>query len=354
MKFIENRFVVAFLTTLLVGCNNTRVLEEEGPILPLPEHGYILFQAGVDARGILVEKEMPYDFGVFGYTYKGKWESEQTLATPNVFVDGNDNYVNVQKVAYDENNRLHSYDRKVAWLGTQNYSFFAYYPITDEDGNEVSFLTPSAIGHNGNPYVEYTLASRTDASRLPDVMTAHIVDTDASKQTVDFTMKHRLSAIDVIGRNFNDGISVEVLWLTIHFDNLYYDKVTIPLNSKDEPDLKYNDGDKKTGDDAHADYTLNSGIPVVVEADVTTETLLSEGKTMIVIPQTEYLSGSIDLTFKNEGGVSTEFSAPFNMNCEILPGRHYFIQLTFTQENVTIAIIQSEEWGDKSIDHEFE
>ena len=43
------------------------------------------------------------------------------------------------------------------------------------------------------------------------------------------------------------------------------------------------------------------------------------------------------------------------MNCEILSGRRYCVQLTFTQENVTIAIIQSEEWKDtERIDHEFE
>ena len=76
---------------------------------------------------------------------------------------------------------------------------------------------------------------------------------------------------------------------------------------------------------------------------------------MIVIPQKVYLEGTIDLTFKNQGGTEVSESKPLKMNCEILSGRRYYVQLTFTQENVTIAIIQSEEWKDtERIDHEFE
>ena len=85
------------------------------------------------------------------------------------------------------------------------------------------------------------------------------------------------------------------------------------------------------------------------------ETLLSEGKTMIVIPQDTYLKGKYDITFRNEGGVEvTKIDQAFDMTCSILSGRRYYIQLTFTQEDITVAIIQSEEWADEKIDHEFE
>lgn len=338
----KNILVLGLLLMVMVGCNNTSIVEEEVIDLPVPEHGYILFNTGVDSRGELIEGKLTDDFVVHGYRYTNTWEAAKVLATPNEFYG--------ELIEYDEGKNVHFYSPMKPWLGTQKYSFFAYYP----DATNIATISNT---YEGNPYIEYTLASRTDPTSLKDVMTAHVIDTDASARTVDFTMKHRLSAIDVVGRNFNDeGKYVEVSELVIHFTNLFHNKVTIPLNYKDEPNLKHVKGDTLTGNAANADYTLisNSSNKIIVNSGGT-ETLLSQGKTMIVIPQKVYLEGTIDLTFKNQGGTEVSESKPLKMNCEILSGRRYYVQLTFTQENVTIAIIQSEEWKDtERIDHEFE
>ena len=321
----------------LVSCNNNSVVEEEVIDLLGPECGYILFNTGVVSRGALIEDYLKDDFYVHGYRYANTWEAAKAQATPNEFHE--------QLISYDEGKGIHTYSPLKPWLGTQKYSFFAYYPANVE--------TISAT-HEGNPYIVYTLASRENPAALKDVMTANVIDTDASARTVNFTMKHRLSAIDVVGRNFNDeGKSVEVSKLVINFTNLFHQKVTIPLNFNDEPNLKHVKGDTLTGNAAKANYTLINNDKLKVNSGGS-ETLLSNGKTMIVIPQTDYLEGTIDLTFKNEGGSEVTKTEDLNMNCEILSGRRYYIQLTFTQDNVTIAIIQSEEWGDKNIDYEFE
>lgn len=336
MKTTKNIVALPLLLMAFVSCNNNSIVEKEVIELSLPEHGYILFNTGVDSRGALIENELTENFHVLGYRYSSTWETAKVQAKPEVFY----------KEDIEYRNGVHTYDPMQPWIGTQKYAFFAYYPISDK-------LNASAETYEGNPYVEYTLASRTNPGDLKDVMTAHVIDTDASARTVDFTMKHRLSAIDVIGRNFNnEEKSVAVSNLVIKFDNLLYDKVTIPLNFKDEPELVV--GDKLTGNAMKATYPLISNSTFTIPFGGA-ETLLSEGKTMIVIPQDTYLKGKYDITFRNEGGVEvTKIDQAFDMTCSILSGRRYYIQLTFTQEDITVAIIQSEEWADEKIDHEFE
>lgn len=336
----KNIQVLALLLIVLVGCNNTSIVEEEVIDLPVPEHGYILFNTGVDSRGKLIEESLTDDFKVHGYCYTNTWDAAKVLATPNVFCG--------KLIRYEEN--VHSYDPMEPWIGTQKYSFFAYYPT------DVSTISDT---YEGNPYIEYTLASRIDPTLLKDVMTAHVIDTDASARTVDFTMKHRLAAIDVVARNFDDDNNVEVKNLTIHFDNLLYDKVTLPLNTGDDPELK----DTIKADNIQASYPIVGDTPIVIppggdETVLSTDKNKKVYKSMIVIPQKDYLTGYIKLDFKNETGTWITKDNPdtkFSTNCEILPGRRYYVQLTLTQEDVTIAILKSEEWEDKDkIYHEFE
>lgn len=341
MKKLSNISAATLAFMVLFGCSND--VTEKCPVDVIPKNGYIFFDTEVTSRGTLIEERLKDNYGVLGYKYASDWSTAKVQATPNVFDDpsvSDDKYN--PKVIWD--GTKHSYTPLKQWQSRQKYSFFAYYPYE---------LSPSAADKEGNPYVTYTLASRQDATLLFDVMTAQVIDTDGTSGNVNFTMKHRLSAIDVIARNFmENGISVEVSDVSIHFDNLLYDNVQIPLNYEEEPDLVYG----ATSNTPTATYPLFSEKTTIDSGSEATFT--ANGKSMIVIPQKDFLKGEITLTYKNskaDAVVNENKVIPFDMGKEIMPGRRYGIQLTFTEEDVTIAIVESEEWAEiEDIYHEFE
>ena len=341
MKIVGKSIVVCFLLMALLSCNG-------GPLndvieVSVPEHGYIFFNTEIDSRGALLEDRLEENFGVLGYTYDKDWETARPQATPNVFYK--------QLIEYKKVNNAyaHTYSPLQPWMGLQKYSFFAYYPYSE------TIMAPSAKTHEGNPSVVYTLASRTKVTDLVDVMTGQVFDTDASARTVDFTMNHRLTAIDIVARNFSENnVTVQVSEMKITFDNLLYDKVKIPLNTNDEPELMY---EYAVADNPTASYTLiQKGKDQAVEiASNEFETITSGNKSMIVIPQNVPLKGRVVITFKNSTGTEKTVTQEFTMNKETQAGRRYYIQLAFTQEEITIAIVESEQWADvDNIYHEFE
>ena len=383
MKAVYKYSIAALTLIMLVSCNN-EILEGETD-MTVPENGYIFFNTDVDSRGVLIEDRLEANFGVMGYHYAGEsnWNTAKALATPNVFDTYN------QQVIWENN--LHKYTPQKPWIAGQKYSFFAYYPYGLDN------LTPSLASHEGNPYVEYTLASRSDATKLVDVMTSQVIDTDASARTVDFVMKHRLTAVDVVARNFNEPydpntniqgdekeVYVKITDMKITFSNLLFDKVRIPLNTEDEPDLVYT---AKSTTPA-AEYTLLGGdisIDNIApargnESEFTPITSSEQNTSMIVIPQqgpidfntedkvidvTEedcHLNCRIDFTYDyvdqnvNSLGLveNTSIFRELTVDKGLQSGRRYYIQLTFTRGAITIGFIESQEWADKRIDHEFE
>lgn len=334
MKIVEKISIGCLLLMVLASCDGNRT--DDTIEIPVSEYGYIFFNTEVESRGALLEERLEDSFGVLGYTYDKDWETARPQATPNVF--------HKQLIEYKKVNNVytHTYSPLQPWLGLQKYSFFAYYPFSED------LMAPSASTHEGNPYVVYTLASRTEVTDLVDVMTGQVFDTDASARTVDFTMSHRLTAIDIVARNFSD--AVEVSAMKIMFNNLLYDKVKIPLNTNDEPGLVY---DYDVAENQTATYTLVNA-PIEIKPNEQ-KNITSDGKTMIVIPQNTPLEGSIDITFKNSSGTENTDTQEFKMNKETQAGRRYYMQLAFTQEKITIAIVESEEWADAdNIYHEFE
>ena len=339
----------------LASCNNEG-LEEQ-----VPEHGYIFFNTEVDSRGALIEDRLEDNFGVLGYYYGSTWDAAKAQARPNVFATYN------QQVTW--NGTAHTYSPQQSWKSGQKYSFFAYYPY----GN--AKVSPSAATHEGNPYITYTLASRSDATALVDVMTSQVIDTDATHPYVDFVMKHRLTAIDVVARNFNEqGQNVNITGMSIEFENLLFDNVRIPLNYTDEPDLVYET--LPTQNTGAASYPLHSGSTIVVppsqeDSEDTRITTSVNKTTMVVIPQNRFydldkngtinettedcaLKGKIYLSYSIGDTTKPNESLDFQINKDLKSGRRYYIQLTFTTSGITIAVVESVEWSDENIYHEFE
>ena len=353
----------------MVGCQQGQSTEGGDVVVDLdsPEYGYIQFDFENGTRGDLYEKENPddpddnrlyADFGVMGYTYLANdWTIAEVQATPNVF-DSHNQLVEWNRV-YGAGS-MHTYSPPKYWQGKQKYAFFAYYPF----GN--SYVQTSAADYEGNPYIEFTLPSRSSVDAHVDVMTGYAIDANYTSRTVGFHMQHRLTALDVTANNlFTNGEKVVVTGLKITLDSLFYDKVRIPLNDRDVSELDYYEGmvANKT-----ATYDIYRGSPIEVVSGVEAKLTEPYKKSMIIIPQNQHIDtdgdgveedhtmkGEVIVTYKVNDTLHENKKVEFSVDRDLKDRRHYFVQLNFSDGNVNIVILESDEWKDSErIDHEFE
>lgn len=382
---IHNIVLATLAAVALVGCNNDVDRPSEwGDInIPLdPSKHYIHFDADVSTRGALIEGTiLQDDFKVFGYQYPGLWEAESVLASPNVF-DANPQLVEYQ-------NGVFSYGTPKVWTGN-HYSFFGYYPANHSN---IKYFDNNAV-QQGTPYITYTLPDSNDPTELIDVMTASYIDTGvASSASVPMQFRHRLSAIDVGARNYYEydhdnnsstpdkQVTIEITQLILNLTNIVNTSAKIYLDHT-IPSV-YPENQAR----ASKVYAMVNGstpwavptfdvVPNTKEDRairlVTTQTG-ENASSVILIPQTQFVTGAIQLVYKKKyqddngnwvylhEGTNTEdfeFSPTdlnINFNKELIEGRRYFIELTFTSDAVSVNIIAADEWDDKDdIRHEFE
>ena len=332
-----------------VGGNDTTI--------EIPEYGYIYFDGAAASRGVLYEttaddKRLKANFEVIGYTHTyDDWDAAKVQAKPNVFYK--------QKVEW--NGSVHTYykagntdtDGYEQWIGKQQYAFFAYYPY----GN--SSISYSGENYEGDPYIDFTF-SRSNLANQVDVMTAHAIDVDYRTPTITFDMKHRLSAIDVVANNLykaEDADEIEITSISITLNDLVYDKVRIPLNMRDVAGLDYTAYSEATN--KTATYNLAAGNKTIGSTVNTPITSSTTQTTMIVIPQSQTLSGNVNVGYKTKknGTLKENVGAkdyPFSFTREIVSGHRYYIQINFAPGNVTIAVLESDMWEEENINHDFE
>ena len=376
---------IAFALIAVVGCEQ----HEQQPAvwgdinIPLdPSQHYIHFDADITTRGALVEGNLLLDdFKVLGYQYPGTWESESVLASPNVFD------ANPQLVEYDGG--VFTYGTPKVWTGNK-YSFFGYYPA---DHGNIKYFDNNAV-KQGTPYITYTLPDSNDPTELIDVMTASYIDTGvASSASVPMQFRHRLSAIDVGARNYyehdhdnNKGtapklVTIEITQLILNLTNIVNSSAKIYLDHT-IPSVYPENQARASKVYAMVNGSTPWAIPTFdvvpnTKEDrairlVTTQTG-ENASSIILIPQTQLVTGAIQLVYKKKykddngnwvylhEGTNTEdfeFSPTdlnINFNKELIEGRRYFIELTFTSDAVSVNIIAADEWDDKdNINHEFE
>ncbi len=382
---IHNIVLATLAAVALVGCNNDVDRPSEwGDInIPLdPSKHYIHFDADVSTRGALIEGTiLQDDFKVFGYQYPGLWEAESVLASPNVF----DN--NPQLVEYQ--NGVFSYGTPKVWTGN-HYSFFGYYPANHSN---IKYFDNNAV-QQGTPYITYTLPDSNDPTELIDVMTASYIDTGvASSASVPMQFHHRLSAIDVGARNYYEydhdnnsstpdkQVTIEITQLILNLSNIVNTSAKIYLDHT-IPSVYPENQARASKVYAMVNGSTPWAIPTFdvvpnTKEDrairlVTTQTG-ENASSVILIPQTQLVTGAIQLVYKKKykddngnwvylhEGTNTEdfeFSPTdlnINFNKELIEGRRYFIELTFTSDAVSVNIIAADEWDDKDdIRHEFE
>ena len=372
MRAMVKYLMMICALVVIIGCEDNSVDIPNSEIevdVDTPEYGYIYFdnqtsrgsliETEKDGEGNIIDDRFKYEFGVIGYTYiANDWSYAEVMTQPNVFAN------HPQRVTW--NGSTHDYTPMQAWVGKQSYAFFAFYPYN---------LTVSGKNQTGNPYIDYTF-NRSNLSQHLDVMTDDEIHIDYSARSVGFRMQHRLSAIDLRANNIYDGVEIRITEMSISFNNLLYDKVHIPLNTRDK--LKYNYYAGMAANTTATYELLSSGKTLSVPADgydvpLTSIKGINEGTTMIVIPQDQYIDTNGDGTEENftmNGVVTVAYDTyvngtktgsiaakgyEFSMDRSLIAGQHYYIMLNFAEGDVTIAIIESEKWEElPDITHEFE
>ena len=376
MKLILKYLTIAIVLVAFMGCerddidipsNDRPIIEGEGA-----EYGYIFFDSEStrgtliepekDANGYIIDNRLKQDFAVIGYTYiASEWSYAEAMTKPNVFDK------HPQPVIWYEDETIHKYEPEKAWIGKQNYSFFAYTPIANN-------ITPSGSGEYGNPYIDFTF-QRNNLAAHQDIMTADNIHIDYTAHSVGFSMQHRLTAIDVTANNlYSGGKELKITSMKITLNNLLYDKVRIPLNTSDKIAMTYPYGMASTKEATYNLLTNGSTLTVAPGAINALLTPQSEKTTMIVIPQEQYidtdrdgtpedytLTGKVNVAYQiwkngTQTGSVTAKDYPFSFDRSLTTGQRYYVQLNFAEGDVTVGIIQADSWEEypNDVDHNFE
>lgn len=345
--------------------------------IPLdPNKQYIQFDAEIPTRGALVVgNTLAQNFKVLGYQYRGTWEGESILASPNVFDS------TPEEVIYDGG--IFTYSKIQPWTGNK-YSFFGYVPA---DPNPNLTLFDNGDAKTGEPYITYTLPPTTsnNPTQLIDIMTAAYIDTSLSASaSVTLPMKHRMAAIDVSARNHYDydhdsdsstpdiEVTIEITHLNIILDNVVNKAAKIYLNpDKDIATTKAADAEKQrtyqvVGEAGWAPDTFD--IAPNTSTDGAMRVIYNKDNTlsMLLIPQEELVTGSLDLRYKikynsNGNWVTLDETTPnadelkINFNKSLNEGSRYYIEITFTSDAVSVSVVAADEWDPTpDVNHDFE
>lgn len=383
-----NKILTALLcVATIVGCND-RVVPDIEVNIPLdPNKKYIHFEADVNTRGALIDGGVLGDkFYVLGYKYLGSWSGNSDMITPNVFSS------TPQLVTYS--NGVYSYTDVKPWTGN-TYSFFGYYPT---ESSSIKLFDTGGV-KTGEPYITYTLASRSSTLDLIDVMTASNKNTDvSSSSTVALNFEHRLAAIDVVARNYYEydhdnntitpkvPVTIEIVGLQIMFDNLINQTAKIYLDSsKGSEYTRYDETPTAVYPIVGAASAYPTNLRVIEPNTVDDREMRfitswagdenTKASSIIVIPQDEPLTiaasemcymkkydsdgdGEPDAYIKNqntdENGVGEKGNGTYyyyknleiTFNKQIKEKRRYYIELTFTSSAVSINIVAADEWDE--------
>ena len=359
---MRRSFVILSLAALLVSSCYRQERDDSGNVIPVDWNGYVYFGSDVSTRTPVITSMSGKSFGVVTFKYTSDWNTFKATGTPessgqSSVPEGKYGFPCPTEVACD-GTALCTYDASSTTAGTQlvewesgkKYSFFAYYPLASSTNGVTMNSTASTVGA---PTLTYTVPSWTDPSVLPDIMTASVIDaTNNGDGTVGFTFSHRLCCIDVQARNLNNYVeSVKNLKLNITTD--VYTSVNI---SMDASAALVPSGTKSGGisyqiiaDDESKKVTL----PVITGSSSSTVNLSGDNN-IIFIPQTiadkGKLSGSI--SFTNAAGDSK--TQNFVSDKDFEAGKKYSFIISFADESISIAIIESGDWLDNNQDIIFE
>lgn len=387
---MNHRFIHLFallsITTSIVSCQKESFLVGGNENVNLEkDNNYIHFCTGIETRGALVEEEdnvLKDDFAVLGYKYRGEWKDANIFTVPNVFYDGEDVKLPLH-VEYKDEDGIFTYDDPEVWTGN-NYAFFGYYPYINDENSPIKLFDSNNV-RAGHPYITYTLPSLTDPSKMIDLMTAAKKDTKFGEETeVTMNMFHRLSALDIgvynysehvigkdsQGKDITEDVTLEIIGCNIKFNVVNSAKIYLDNSIETEYATT---SFATTNISLEEWWNWEDAFTVAPTGDKISYMTSSPETTLLLIPQREHLSGKINLKYKKKykiDGNSTESweyilspnntpvfetgDLDINFNKELVEGLHYYIEVIFTSNAITVQGTVANDWVEKEVKHEFE
>ncbi|MBE6226303.1 MAG: hypothetical protein E7121_04375 [Bacteroidales bacterium] len=364
--------------------------DKGGTDIEVPVGGYIQFNTESITKGALINGgTLQHNFDVLGYKFASDWTTYKVQAKPTVFprIVGTTEYDHVETISYA--NGYHSYPDPVEWTG-DTYAFFAYYPCANG-----STLTVSGADVEGTPYIDYTLDVANISNHI-DVMTACVTKTtrQASKQGVNLTMNHRLAALDIVGYSYINAAAVNELnkghqgWtpipddtpveivideLTINFKDLKYNKARISLDEEEDlnkqtdavesliPSIvnEYNGNPSFTYISTEGGLSFRDGVTAFLSSKLPGGSV-EAGCPMILIPQNDPITGSVDITYRIKVGDTmsnltfTYTDLKFDIKNGLSKGVYSYVLFSFTKTGLFITVEESAQWEEINVEHQFE
>lgn len=316
------------------------------------EH-YIFFGHQVESKASLINgKDDVQSFGVVGFKYDNttSWDEYKTKTecTPNVFFDENNSPVDVETLNCTKGSPP-SYTPLQGWSNTRKYTFFAFYPIGNENVDIVSANGSEYKG--GVPAIKYSLNTEHLQGSMVDVMVSEPCedlyynsseDNNLQGSEVKLQFNHILSALGVnFTKKTENTIKIKGVSMTI--SGIQYQTYIYPL-----------DGAAATLGGSTTEGSFALSIPEdedgVIGVIVSSESAGTEiADKLIFIPQSGEATISLTIEYtRSAAGVSFTDKKSFNgITTVFKAGKKHLIQLKFTDSTVYVeSDVTSSAWTD--------
>lgn len=311
------------------------------------EH-YIFFGHQVESKASLINgEEGVTSFGVVGFKYDNttSWDEYKikTECTPNVFFDEYNSPVDVETL--NCTNGSPSYTPLQGWSNTRKYTFFAFYPIGNENVDIVSANGSEYKG--GVPAIKYSLNTEHLQGSMVDVMVSEHCedlyynsseDNNLQGSEVKLQFNHILSALGVnFTKKTENTIKIKGVSMTI--SGIQYQTYIYPLDG-----VAAAPGGPAMDEKSFALSIPEGGVEVSSESAGT-----EIADKLIFIPQSG--NATISLTIKytrSAGAVSFTDEKSFTaIKTAFGAEKKHLIQLKFTDSTVEVkSDVTSGAWTD--------
>lgn len=317
------------------------------------EH-YIFFGHQVESKASLINgKDDVQSFGVVGFKYDNTtaWDAYKTKTecTPNVFFDENNSPVDVETLNCTKGSP--SYTPLQGWSNTRKYTFFAFYPIGNENVDIVSANGSEYKG--GVPAIKYSLNTGDLQGSMVDVMVSeHCKDLDYYNSGQDNNIQggevklkfnHILSALGVNFTRETENTIITIKGVSMTISGIQYQTYIYPL-----------DGVAATpgGSTMEGSFALSipeGGVEVSSKGAGTEITGTEIADKLIFIPQSKDATISLTINYTRSAGAEsfTDEKSFTGIKTAFGAGKKHLIQLKFTDSTVEVTSdVTSGAWTD--------
>lgn len=312
------------------------------------EH-YIFFGHQVESKASLINgKDDVQSFGVVGFKYDNttSWDEYKTKTecAPNVFFDENNSPVDVETLNCTKGSP--SYTPLQGWSNTKKYTFFAFYPIGNENVDIVSANDGSEY-KGGVPAIKYSLDAEDLQGSMVDVMVSvHCKDLDYYNSGQDNNIQG-----GEVKLKFNHILSALGVNFTKETENtIKINGVSMTISGIQHQTYIYSlDGVAATPGGSTMEGSFALSIPEGGEEVSSEGTGTEIADKLIFIPQSQKATISLTINYtRSAGGVQFSDVKSFTgITTAFQAGKKHLIQLKFTDSTVEVkSDVTSGAWTD--------